>query len=87
MYWRRAAPAFTKNAACRSVFRNDRKFVELNVADERAPSVLGAALGVGIEWWGRQNPSTSNVQGIVPEFKTFDLPPLSPLPAAENKPA
>lgn len=39
--------------ACRSVFGNDEKFVELPISEnESSKELLGKALGVDINWWG-----------------------------------
>jgi hypothetical protein len=46
--------------ACRTYFRHDQHFVEIDIEDPEAPNVLGARLGVPIVEWGDFKPSKDN---------------------------
>lgn len=54
-------------AACRAVFGNDPKFLELDITDPEAPLKLGKALGVEIKWWGvaNQNKKATDVMASI----------------------
>lgn len=45
------------HAALRQVFRDDPRFLGLDIADPAAPARLGAALGLDLPWWGVENAS------------------------------
>jgi hypothetical protein len=45
----------THFAAARAVFRDDPKFLELDITQADAGERLGAALGIPLTWWGRAN--------------------------------
>ena len=42
-------------AACRGFFGDDPRFVEFDIADENAPSLLESALDISVAWWGAAN--------------------------------
>lgn len=44
--------------AVRRFFRDDPRFVEIDIASEDAPDILGHALGCDIRWWGKANATT-----------------------------
>jgi hypothetical protein len=41
-------------AACRC-FAGDSRFLDLDMASDDAPALLGRALGLDIKWWGQAN--------------------------------
>ena len=57
--------------ACRSVFGNDKKFVELPIESDIARETLGKAVGTDIGWWGVANKNSNS-----PKVRLSDLNPI-----------
>jgi hypothetical protein len=51
-------------AACRRYFAGDPKFLELDIEDEKAPQILGEALGISIREWGIIEPAAPRPEDV-----------------------
>jgi Sulfotransferase domain len=51
-------------AACRRFFASDPKFLELDIEDEKAPLILGEALGITIADWGIIEPAAPRPEDV-----------------------
>ncbi len=51
-------------AACRRFFTSDPKFLELDIEDEKAPLILGKALGITIADWGIIEPAAPRPEDV-----------------------
>jgi len=80
-------------AAVRHFFKDDPKFLELDIAAPDAPYKLGDALGVELKWWGKANINQvkpidgaaalgTGAVAAATGVETFELKPRSAAPAA-----
>lgn len=40
---------------CRGFFHDDPNFLEYDIADPKAPEIIGEAIGTELKWWGHAN--------------------------------
>ena len=51
----------------RDFFEGDDNFLEVDIADESAPQLIGEALGLELAWWGVVNNNASNKKNALPD--------------------